>query len=662
MKKAKYIAALIVIFALALLIAWGATQYYGERRTGQQVLLRDGAEIASLGELFWHMNSRAEVLIDPAHAADARMEGGKLDFSTVPDTYITLNLQGHRIVADTHFILRFAANIPKAGGQIAITLSQGLNRTIKRYVSHRYLLGEGDFAAEIDLQKLPFEDPEQPGKVLSWGEDFVWADGFRIDFDELPEARVAVDEIALLPGMILEFGIEDLWRRGEKENVILVKQGRGLRMPSEAESGTFTTPPIGLGTIERLLDLEYIDSEGDITCEFRSGNSAGEEIEWDVWRKLARDGVFDSQKPGRWLQLRLTLHRRHHGRSASLDGLRLRYIDPTPPGRCSPLFGTASLPTYRQGMRTDEHSQAGLSGAWVRLPLAYRQFERALEQLIAADVNVLVSIDLEQIERDEILTAVERYGARIAAWELDARRSRGAQFYTDLLGEMRRIRPSALLFPERVSAEYFQRLALEGNYRFATASGTQEEVLDRGFAWYFVMAVIGLAIVVALGPAVGYNFRLGWRELSATGVGLIVSAVVLIPAIILTGLAGLTFPRDWAQIEIAFDRYVVSALLQEFVRALLILLPVAYLIRHGLKERTSWFWVIAASSLLFGLGHLGYPGLSQAEVLGFVIVTTLAGAIMGAVFYATRSLTAVMILHLLANIFLSTMTDIGPRL
>jgi membrane protease YdiL (CAAX protease family) len=663
MLKAKHFLALIIIIAIATLVAWGASQYYGERRTGQEVLLRDGAEIATLTELNWHMNAPAEVIIDPAHAANARLDGGKLRFMAVPDTYINLNLLGHRIVSDTHFIMRLVASIPKAGGQITLTLTQGRDNSIKRFVSHRIVLKGEDCAADVDLQNLLFENPEYPGGILHWGEDFNWADGFRIDFDGFGSSEITIDEIGFLPGVILELGIEDLWRDGEKENVVLIKQGRGLRLPNEVESGVFTTPPIGLGTIERLLDITLRESEGDITCEFRGGNPSGEEIEWGGWQSIGRNGVFTNpDTPARYLQLRMTLHRRAHGRSASLTGFRLRYLDPTPPGRSSPLFGTAALPTYYQGMRSDEINRSGEGGAWIRVPLSLRQFDRALDRLIAEDVNLIVAVNLEEFERDQILDAVKRYGGRVAAWEFDSKRNRGSQFYTDLFAEMRRTRPSTLIFPEKIDSSYFQDLALRGEYLFATTSGTQEEVLDRGFAWFFVMAIIGLAIVVALGPAVGYNFRLGGKELAAIGIGLLVSAIVLIPAILLTGLAGLTLPRDWAQIEIAFDRYIVSALLQEFVRALLILLPVAYLVRQGLKERTAWVWVIVVSSLLFGLGHLGYPGMTSMEVLGFVIVTTLAGAIMGGVFYATRSLTAVGILHLISNIFLSTMTDIGPRL
>lgn len=662
MIKLKHILALLTVVALAALVAWGASQYYGDRRTGQTRLLPGKTEIVTLSEFYWRMNNPTEVVIDPAHAAGAEFADGQLLFTTTADTYISLNLAGNRVHSNRQFLLKFKSTTAKQGGQINITLSQGRDSAIKRFVSYRTRLPEGDFELIIDLHGLPFENPDKKGEILHWGKDFNWADGLRIDFDELGSSQVGIDEISFLPGMMLDLEIEDIWRRGEKHDVIFVRQGTGLRLPSGVEQGTFITPPIGLGTIDGLHDLAFSGGQGQIDVRVRGGTPNGEDIDWDAWTALGADGKLPWLPDNRYLQLRFELNRHPGGRTSSLTDFSLRYIDSTPPGMDSPLFGSYHLPTFQQGMHVNSYRREGATAGWIRLPLAQRNFERIMNRLVAEDIAIVCSVDLEEFERDEVVDAVRRFGARIPIWEFASVHPRAAQFYTDLFGSIRELQPTLMLLPERVGADYFQKLAELGEYGFATSSGTQEEVLDRGFAWFFVMALIGLAIVVALGPAIGYNFRLGGKELAATGIGLVVSAAVLIPVMLLTGLAGLTLPRDFAQIEIAFNRYVVSALLQEFVRALLILLPVAYLVKQGIKEKSAWFWIIAASSLLFGLGHLGYPGLSPQEVLGFVIVTTLAGAIMGAVFYWTKSLTAVMILHLLSNIFLSTMTDIGPRL
>lgn len=662
MIKPKHILAFITVVALAVLVAWGASQYYGERRTGQKRLLPGETEIVTLSEFRWRMNDPNEVVIDAAHAPDAEFVEGQLIFTTTADTYITLNLSGNKLNCDRQFLLQLKSSTEKNSGQISITLSQGLDSGVRRFVSHRVALPEEDSEILIDLYGLPFEQADKPGESLRWGEDFHWADGFRIDFDELGSSQVVIDEISFLPGMVLDVKIEDLWRRGEKQDVIFVRQGSGLRLPNETELGTFITPPIGLGTVGDLYDVAFSGSQGQFEVRIRGGVPNDEEIDWGDWADISEDGKLPTLNKSRYLQFRFELNRRPGGRTGSLTGFRLRYIDPTPPGMDSPLFGSYHLPTFHQGIHINSIRREGATTGWIRLPLSQRHFERIMNRLVAEDIAIICSVDLEEFERDEIVDAVRRYGGRISIWEFSSKHPRAAQFYTDLFGTIHKLQPSLMLLPERIGPDYFQKLAESGEYGFATTSGTQEEVLDRGFAWFFVMALIGLAIVVALSPAIGYNFRLGRKELAATGIGLVVSAAVLIPVMLLTGLAGLTLPRDFAQIEIAFNRYVVSALLQEFVRALLILLPVAYLVKHGIKEKSAWFWIIAASSLLFGLGHLGYPGLSPQEVLGFVIVTTLAGAIMGAVFYKTRSLTSVMILHLLSNIFLSTMTDIGPRL
>ena len=662
MFKLKYIIAILATIALAALIAWGAGSYYGERRSGQESLLPENTNVITYTDFHWSLNNPEEVIIDPAHAADARFRGGRLTIRCVPDTYFGLNMADQKITANYHFLLQISGVTEQERGFIVVTLSQGKGRNITRYTSQHIRLPEGRFASDIDLEALKFKQLGDE-KEYRWGVDFNWADGVRLDVDGLENSDITFSDVRFAPGMIIDFNLGDLWERCEVENADLVRRGSMVRLGRGEGEGTVVTPAIGIGTMNGFHDLQILEPESRVAAEIRSGIPADGNYAWGEWSAVGKDGDISGVEPGTALQLRFKLARTRKDGPGSLGGFRIRYIDLSPPGFSGPLFGTAHLPTYLPGMSIGQLLRRSTHSVWIRLPLTHPQFDEKLDWLVASDISVVGAIDLKQFNRDGILEAMRRYGSRIAVWELQSRRrQQGARFYTDLYEGIREISPTAIIFPERVGPHYFQVLSLNGLYQFATASGTQEEVLDRGFAWFFVMALIGLAIIIGLGPAVGYGFRFGGKELAATGIGVAASVVLLIPALLLTGLAGLTLPRDFAQIEIAFSRFVVSALLQEFVRALLILLPVAWLVRRGIKEKQAWFWVVAVSSLLFGLGHLGYPGLSAAEVTGFVIVTTIAGAIFGAVFYATRSLTAVMVLHLLSNIFLSTMTDIGPRL
>ena len=662
MLKLKYIIAILATIALAALVAWGAGSYYGERRTGQESLLPENANVITYTDFRWPLNAAEEAIIDPAHAADARFGGGRLTIRSVPDTYFGLNMADQKITANYHFLLQVSGATEKKGGSIVITLSQGKDRRIKRFTSEHLPLPKGQFSRDFDLDVLNFSVLGDD-KTYRWGVDFNWADGLRLDLDGLENSTVSFSDVRFAPGMILEFSLGNLWERCEVFNAELIRRGSVVKLGRGEEVGTIVTPAIGIGTMNNFNDLKIIEPEGSISTEMRTGNPTDGDYGWGEWTAVGKDGDISEVAPNTAFQLRFTLARTPKEDPGSLSGFRIRYIDLSPPGYSGPLFGTAHLPTYLPGMSIDQLLKRSNHSVWIRLPLTHPQFDEKLDWLVASDISVVGAIDLKQYNRDAIMEALRRYGSRIAVWELQSRRrQQGARFYTDLYEGIRGISPTAIIFPERVGPNYFQVLSLNGLYQFATASGTQEEVLDRGYAWFFVMALIALAIVIGLGPAVGYGFRFGKKELIATGIGVAASGVLLIPALLLTGLAGLTLPRDFAQLEIAFSRFVVSALLQEFVRALMILLPVAWLVRRGIKEKQAWLWVVIISSLLFGLGHLGYPGLSAVEVTGFVIVTTLAGAIFGAVFYATRSLTAVMVLHLLSNVFLSTMTDIGPRL
>lgn len=659
-RRAAYLA---LVPALALVIAWGASSYYGERRTGQDALLPENSNIITYSAFEWEMDDPSELILDGSRLARPEFDRGLLRFTCVSDTFLYFNLAGQKLSSSRHFLLYLNLITRRPGGRLVVYLTQDGGGGRRHYVSESIRLPEGEFTRNIDLHALRFYLDIDGKRTFRWGSELTWADGLRLDFDRLEGTSVTINSVRFRPGMTLEFSLNDLWDRCQQEG-LGTRRIRGLRIAAGNEHGTLTTPPLGIGTISRFHDMVLIDAVGRVTAEIRSG-SVGEdgEMEWGDWMAVADDGDV-SRLPARpFVQIRFVFEANEQGiQVPRLAGFRLRYVDPTPPGLGGPLFGTAHMPTYLPGSSITNMLDRGSYTVWIRLPLTHPRFDEAANRLIAHDVNLVGSIDFREASRSAALEALRLYRGRIAVWEVTSRRPVGAPFYTEFFADARRIDREAIFFPERVGPDYFQRLALRGQYRFATAAGTQEEVLNRGFWWFFVLALLCLVVVAGLGPLTGYHFKVGCRELVAGAAALAACAAILMPAILATGLAGLAWPRDWSQIEIAFNRYVVSAFLQEFVRALLLLLPVGYLVRAGVRDRTAWITVLAASSVLFGLGHLGYPGLSPAEVLGFVVVTTLAGLIFGTLFYATRSLTAVVIIHLIANIFLSTMTDIGPRL
>jgi hypothetical protein len=257
---------------------------------------------------------------------------------------------------------------------------------------------------------------------------------------------------------------------------------------------------------------------------------------------------------------------------------------------------------------------------------------------------------------------VHRYRSRIFVWEILGAERLGASHYIDFFNKLRDSNPMAMIFPSQVSPDYFQDLANKGLYSFTEQQGATEENLNRGFWFFFFVILITLLVIIALGPIVGYNFNIGIKELKSLAAGLLLTTAILVPIFYLFKFSSFILPRDLPQIEIAFGRFGISAFIQEFLKSLMLLLPVYYLTKIGVKEKTAWHAAIISTSVVFGLTHLGYPGFSSGEVFSFIIIVTLSAIITGYVFKQTRSLTIVYIIHLLSNVFMSTMTEIGTRL
>lgn len=658
---AHHILAFIVALTVALAIAWGTSSYYGDRKIGQEYIMPSNSENLTYSLFSWPMNSEWEVTLDPEHIGPHQMHRGRFNFTTVQDTYFNLNMYGQKLIAVYNFIFSLKANI-KSDSYLSLTISSGKKGYKRLYVSEKIKILKGEIDQDIDLSSLTFHPIGETGLKFVWGKDIDSSDSLRIDWDTEIGSEVSIDSISVKQGVSFEYALEDFFDNGSQDGVGMVPSSRGLKLLRGSKSGTFITPRIGVGSIEQFLDLNKVESEGLVSMEVRSGKWGDDEtILWSDWTEVGEDGSISSLEVLPYIQIRFNLQKQGQHPTPGIKGFRLRVLDQSPPGLDGPLFGTYFMPTLMPGTPFSDILKNSTPSRWVHLPFANPQFDWRLNDLIASDVSIVASINLDLYTREKIFDVVKRYSGRVLVWALYSTGQQGALFFSDIFARVKEINPIAIVFPVVPNQNYFQDLALDGLKQFAVSQGTQEEILDRGFWFYFVIALIGILIIFGLGPVIGYNFHFGPKELMFGVGGLAAEAVILIPILTLTGLTALAFPRDFAQLQIAFNHFALSATLQELMRAMMILLPVRYLMKTGLDEKKAWIVALLASSVLFGLSHLGYPGMSGQEITGFIVVTTIAGLIFGAVFYYTRSLSILAVIHLLSNIFFSTMTTIGPR-
>jgi membrane protease YdiL (CAAX protease family) len=109
------------------------------------------------------------------------------------------------------------------------------------------------------------------------------------------------------------------------------------------------------------------------------------------------------------------------------------------------------------------------------------------------------------------------------------------------------------------------------------------------------------------------------------------------------GISGL--PRSPAHL---IDVILLGSIAEE-----LIFRVVIWSILTRLSQKNSWIITLVGTSLLFGVMHFGYWAQSgwifQPEAVFHVISMVFAGAFLGAVRLASRSLAAAMIVHMLVN-------------
>jgi len=250
---------------------------------------------------------------------------------------------------------------------------------------------------------------------------------------------------------------------------------------------------------------------------------------------------------------------------------------------------------------------------------------------------------------------IKLFRSQIRCWELFNLKNAPPAKLIWLIKSIKEIDPHCIILPTRTDRRYFESLALTGLQKTVKESPAPELFLDRGFSWFLVISLCFLVIIVGLGKELGYNFKFGAKELKFFTVGLLLSAGLNLPLVRIMGEKILRLP-SWVELTTAISRYAPSAVIQEFVRALLIIIFFKAFMAKSRRENLSWALSLLLSSILFALGHLGYPGLSIIKFRLFMAITFIAGMIFGMVFIKTRSLVATSLLHLCSSLLLFTFT------
>jgi len=302
-------------------------------------------------------------------------------------------------------------------------------------------------------------------------------------------------------------------------------------------------------------------------------------------------------------------------------------------------------------MNLEEYPPAG----WVRVLMETENIYEIVHRLAAQDINIVGCFDLDKQESRNILPLVNLFRSQIRCWELFNLKKASPTKLIWLIKSIKEIDPHCLILPTRTDRRYFESLALAGLQKAIKESPTPELFLDRGFSWFLVISLCFLIIIVGLGKELGYNFRFGGKELKFFALGLLLSAGLNLPLIRIMEEEILRLPA-WVEFTAAIGRYAPSAVIQEFVRALLIIIFFKAFMAKSQRENLSWSIALLLSSILFALGHLGYPGLGALKFKLFMAITFIAGMIFGMVFIKTRSLVASSLLHLCSSLLLFTFT------
>lgn len=647
-----------VACGVAFVITWEAKEYYGRRKYEQQLLQHE--YYARYTPLFsWEMNHQGDILPDTNDLQNLTFEKGIFAFSAGQDPYFYLNLKGERLDPKRFFLLslRIYSEQP---GEIQIFFWCNTPTSDKDGAFSTPLkveLGWKEYS--IDLWKTDFYHLFDPGrKKTPWGGDLGFIKTLRFDPPEgKPGNKVKIDWIRLSKGVTLTHMMPYYQTLGVLNGLEYHPSSRSLRIIPGAEQGEFISHPIGVGTIGAFWDISWLGGRGGY-LQTRTGSTYDTaDPSWLQWTPLSGSwrGSSIVSPPDKYLQYRVVLRRTAQKANPGLQWVRIRYLDPSPPGENSLLWGTNPLPTVSTPDEV-EGKVAGLSNSpWVRVPMEGDGIYETVNRLVAEDINIIGSWDLMISSRTTILSVIHLYSEQIKCWEFYQGDKKTPPALVQLFRDVRRIDPFSLILPSRVDRDYFAQVGLTTLVDFVRERPPSELNLNRGLGWYAVMALVFLLLIIGLRRDIGYNFRLGFRELSLVGTTLGVILGLSLPLMYLWGLGTLKFPT-LEELTAALNRYPASAVIQEFGRALLIV--ITYRLLEKVVSQKKWRWLITliGTSLIFSLGHLGYPGLSPSEVSAFIGLTFIAGLLLGWIYIKCQSLSATFVVHLLANIILFTCT------
>ncbi|MDH5405589.1 MAG: CPBP family intramembrane metalloprotease [Candidatus Aminicenantes bacterium] len=649
---------ILVVCGIAFIITWEAREYYGRRRYGQQLFQRE--HYARYTSLFsWEMNLQGDILPNANDIGNVNFENGVLAFITGKDPYFYLNLKGEKLDPKRFYILSlrmyseqpgemqifFWCDTPDSGKEGAFSAPLKVESGWKEY--------------SIDLWETDFYTLPEPDRHKNqWGGTVGFIKTLRFDPPEGKSGnQVKIDWIRFHKGVTLTHPMPYYQTLGVINGLEYHPPSQSLRIKPGVKKGEFISHPIGVGTIRAFWDISWTGEEG-VYVQTRTGNTHDTDgPSWTPWSSPSgswRSSSIDSP-PDKYLQYKVVLHQTEQEADPRLQWVRIRYLDPSPPGDNSLLWGTNLLPTVSRPEEVEGRVADLTNSPWVRVPMEGERVYHTVNRLVAEDINVVGSWDLSSSSRSTILSAIRLYHQQVKCWEFCQGEQQTPSALVQLFRDVNRIDSFSLIIPSRIDRDYFAQVGLDALVDFVRERPPSEINLDRGPGWYVVMALVFFLLIIGLRREIGYNFHFGYQELSLAGITLAVLLGLSLPLMYLWGMGTLKFPT-WGELSAALSRYPASAIIQEFGRALLIV--ITYRLLGKVMSPTRWRWVITliATSLIFALGHLGYPGLSPSEVSGFISLTFIAGLLLGWIYIKRQSLAATFVVHLLANITLFTCT------
>ena len=643
---------------VAIFITWEAREYYGRRRFEQQLLQHE--YYARYTSLFsWEMTHQGDILPHTNDIQKVAFEKGVFAFTTGQDPYFYLNLKGERLDPKRFYLLtlRMYSEQP---GEMHIFFWCGAPTSGKHGAFSAPLKVEPGWKEySVDLWKTefyPLLDPER--RKIPWGGTLGFIKTLRFDPPEgKPGNRVEIDWIRFSKGVTLTHTMPHYQTVGVLRGLEYHPASRSLQIIPGAEKGEFISHPIGVGTIRALWDISWQGGNG-VYLQTRTGPIYDtDDPSWSPWSPLSDSWQSSpiGSPLGKYIQYKVVMRRTNTEANPSLQWVRIRYLDPSPPGENSLLWGTNPLPTVSKPEEVEGRVMGLSNNPWVRVPMEGERAYETVNRLVAEDVNVVGSWDLMASSSSAILSNIQLYRDQIKCWEFCQGDKKSPPALVQLFREVRHIDPFSLILPQQADRDYFAQVGLTTLVDFVREQPPSELNLDRGLGWYVIVALVFFLLIIGLRRDIGYNFRFGFREFSLVGTTLGVLLGVSIPLMYLWGLGSLKFPT-LEELTAALNRYPASAIIQEFGRALL--LVITFRLLGKVVNQTRWRWgiTLVATSLILSLGHLGYPGLSITEVSGFIGLTFIAGLLFGWIYIKCQSLTATFVVHLLANMILFTCT------